>query len=84
MKEARFIYRCRMCGEVDNSLCCNEENAHLLLIRAFNNGITRDGTGICVIEDTPGMKVKSIDTHRCSDGSTGVTDLIGYKVVETE
>ena len=74
MKEARFHYKCRMCGEIDDSLCCGEQHALHRLIDCTISGRSCE-------RDIP---VTMISTHTCKDGSQGVTDLIGYKIIETK
>ena len=71
MKEAQFQYKCRMCGEIDNSLCCGEDYAQQRFIEAILTGKSMHND----------HSVNMIWTHTCKDGSTGVTDLIGYKVI---
>ena len=75
MKEARFLYKCRLCGKVDDSLCTGVQNAMPRLIEAVLFGKSVCGKG---------MGVNMFDTHCCEDGSMGVTDLIGYDTVEIE
>ena len=73
MKEAQFQYKCRMCGEIDDSLCCGSKLAFHRLIDCTINGRSCEN-------DIP---LTMVGTHTCKDGSQGVTDLIGYKIVET-
>lgn len=75
MKEAKFKYKCRRCGEIDSSLCTGEGNAERVLIYTV---LGIEGSS------TEGHHVKLIDTHRCKDGGRGVTDLIGFAVKEEE
>ena len=71
MKEAQFQYKCRMCGKIDTSLCCGIDYAQHRLIECLIRGRSCH-------KDIP---VTMINSHICADGSFGVTDLIGYKIV---
>ena len=74
MKTAKFQYRCRMCGEIEETPVTAEKNALPLLLG-----------GLFDIEMTVtmfGTKPKLLGIHNCKDGSVGVADLIGYKIYE--
>lgn len=88
MKEARFLFKCRRCGAIDESLCCGVDHALVNLIGAMNGK-----------NDGPeqwrhwkhGFPVRMLSSHHCNrlkinsvGEEVGVTDLIGYKIVETE
>ena len=75
MKESRFLYKCRLCGKIDDSLCTAEENAMPRLTECVIFGKSVGGKG---------MSVDMFGTHCCEDGTMGVSDLIGYDTVETE
>ena len=74
MKEARFEYKCRRCGRVDDGLCCGDglafERLVGLLVRGHDVGL--------------GFKVGMVSAHSCPDGGTGVADLQGYGVTGGE
>lgn len=74
MKEARFQYKCRRCGEIDASLCTAEKNAMPILINTVVGTKSNYNKGI---------PVNLLNTHICKDNGMGVCDLIGYEVVET-
>lgn len=73
MKEARFVYHCRLCGAEDDSLCCGKEHAAERLIECMTHGKS-------IRNDLP---VSMVSWHNCSDGSMGVADLTGYRLVDT-
>ena len=72
MKEARFEYKCRRCGLIDDSTCTAVERAQTVLILAAWG-----------VDTGPGVPVKMVDVHGCKDGGLGISDLIGYSIVET-
>lgn len=75
MKIAKFQYKCRQCGIIEENPCTPEKSAHMIL-------------NCALLEYTPpalkvsGNPVTMTNTHRCGDGNCGVSDLIGYKVME--
>jgi hypothetical protein len=73
MKEARFLYKCRLCGKIDDSLCTAEKNAMRILTEAVVLGKSMSGGG---------LTVDMVSAHCCDDDSMGVTDLIGFDTVE--
>ena len=75
MKEARFKYKCRLCGEVEENPGTAESYALHYLIAAIRGD--PDFTG-----GMTGNVPELLDAHNCEDGSFGVSDLIGYKVYE--
>jgi len=84
MKEARFLYKCRQCGVIDESLCCGAECALPDLIGAMsgrNDGPEAWNRGFPVrmhgIHHCPKHEINSVGEE------VGITDLIGYKIVST-
>jgi hypothetical protein len=75
MKEARFLYKCRKCGKIDNSLCCDPKMAMHIFHDCVVSGKSRMEVG---------MPVSIISTHTCNRTDMGVTDLIGYEIVGEE
>jgi hypothetical protein len=86
MKEARFLYKCRQCGVIEDTLCCGVDNAMLELTRAMaghNNGPASWNHG---------FPIRMTSIHHCDYSipintvgeKVGISDLIGYKIVETE
>ena len=71
METAKFQYRCRLCGEIEENPCTGKKNALPCLLDAI------DGTDIYKMI---GLKPKLISLHSCKDGNCGVADLIGYKI----
>lgn len=71
-KTAKFMYKCRMCGEEFGNDETAEKNAFSILITSI--------TGI-KIPHLVGMIPRMLSFHSCSDGSVGVADLIGYKLI---
>ncbi len=75
MEEAQFEYKCRRCGNIHRNPCCSVDTAISMLIGAsFRDGISNPKTGYGA--------VYRHGSHRCSDGGHGLTDLIGFRVVE--
>jgi len=72
MKEARYLYKCRKCGGIDDSAASSVE-------LSMNQTVD-----IVLGVPTKGIPLTMIGTHVCKDGGYGVTDFIGTKVVETE
>lgn len=75
MKETVLQYKCRKCGNIDESLCGGEHIIRQRYTEAIINGKSYSGND---------FTVSMTDRHICKDGSDGVTDLIGYRVVEIE
>lgn len=48
MKESRFLYKCRKCGKIDNSICTAETNAMSTLTEVLVFGESISGRGIKV------------------------------------
>ena len=81
MKEARYLYKCRLCGKVDESLCSGPNVAMSNLVSAMR-GHKQDWSR--------GMPVYMTGTHFCNrkplgdvGEQVGISDLIGYKIVST-
>lgn len=63
----RALYKCRRCGNLDDSTCGSKE----LLGRAVTEATV---TGCCTRH---GIPVPMVSSHRCPDKGIGVTDLVG-------
>lgn len=80
MKEARFLYKCRLCGKIDDKTCCGPEYAMTRIIEAMRDKAP----------SLPGIRVQMTGVHFCDrkeidavGSRVGISDLIGYKIVET-
>jgi hypothetical protein len=67
---AKFEYKCRRCGEIDASLATSAKRGLGVLVQSIL-GVHQEA-----------MAPRLLDSHCCKDGGMGVTDLIGYRVVE--
>lgn len=76
MKTGKFEYKCRRCGEIEVNPCTSEDNARLFLMCLL--------FGHNPPQSLMGTPPKIYSTHRCKDGGCGVSDLIGYRVVEEQ
>jgi len=74
MKVAKFLYKCRLCGETFDGEQTNEKTAFMVLIYTTIGGPRPPG----VIGPQPEM----ITTHSGCENGMGVADLIGYTVEE--
>ena len=74
-KTAKFQYKCRQCGAVEENPCTSEKNATLILIHTIIGGRV-------LPEHLIGTKPEMVSTHSCDNGAMGVSDLIGYKVYD--
>ena len=74
MIEARFEYKCRKCGELTYNPCCHPDLARQIFFE-----ILTCGKG----HDKGGSYVESVGFHSCGSGDMGLTDLQGYKIVDT-
>ena len=70
MKTAKFQYKCRLCGEIEENPCTGEKNALIDLIEVEIHGRVK----------TMGIPLEILGIHNCSDGNVGISDLIGYKL----
>jgi hypothetical protein len=74
MKTAKFQYKCRLCGEIEENPATGEKNALPCLLDA----VYKTNTFSTMI----GPKPEIMSIHSCKDGNVGVMDLIGYKIYE--
>ena len=76
MKEAQFEYECRRCGEVTRNPCCSVDLAqyYMVCLALVDHAGDWQHGGI----------IRRHDIHNCKDGGTGLSDLLGCRVVETE
>jgi len=72
MYTARFQYRCRRCGEIEDGTFTRWKRALCVLV----NSVTETKTDF-------DSSVDLINIHNCKDGSLGVSDLIGAEKVIT-
>lgn len=72
MKEARFQYKCRRCGESSENSCCDASPAWLYMMECMHGWKSTSG----------GISLTMLQTHDCKDGGKGVADLIGYTIKE--
>lgn len=74
MKTAKFRYKCRLCGQIEDNSCTSVRNAESYLYALVYNGeIAKTQIGI-----PPTMTTY----HMCIDGNTGIMDLLGFIVVD--
>ncbi len=73
MKEIKFQYKCRKCGEVYTGGRTGEEGAQVRL--------TCEVFGHPIPERHWGEEPRLLGVHHCKNGQ-GVADLIGYEVVK--
>jgi len=73
MKEARFLYKCRKCGEIYGNCFSGETHAFRKLINASHN-----------YKEASGNNIFLLSYHRCNDKEGGIGDLIGYEVEEKD
>lgn len=75
-KIAKFQYKCRLCGAIEENPCMPVGDALVNLLHA----LWKDGAPSDL--KLPGNPVDMTNIHPCGDGNCGVSDLIGYKVME--
>ena len=75
MRSAKFVYKCRACGELDYNPYTAEDNAYLILLAVVFNLPLPPKIRI-------GTKPDMLGIHRCNADQVGVSDLIGYEVYE--
>lgn len=76
MANARFEYKCRRCGKVEQRCATSAENGQVCLIAAI-----RDDASYLQPSLGPNRPTL-ITTHYCGPDGMGVADLIGYSVAE--
>ncbi len=72
MKEAVFLYRCRLCGAIEDSVGCGQKSAlHHLIMTELG-------------ESSGGISTHMLGIHHCQGykgvSNLGVTDLIGIEM----
>lgn len=65
MKPGTLLYKCRLCGRIDISTHTPDISSSIIAIMLKTK------------HPFTGIPVDEWSTHHCSDGSTGVSDLIG-------
>lgn len=70
-KQTRFIYKCRKCGKLDDSLGTGANPVFVtqLLVKA-----------IMELESEHAQAPKLLTLHYCNENETGVADLVGSEV----
>ena len=68
----QFEYKCRRCGEIDRSLETSRIHGKFRFHQCVINGKSLKND----------FGVHMVSAHTCKDGGEGVTDLIGYKILE--
>ena len=68
-KEAKYMYRCRMCGDVFTSIYSGTDRAYENLVDAIYK--------ISVNNQPP---IAMITAHQCKLTKGGIADLIGYEI----
>ena len=76
MKIAKFQYKCRQCGAIEENPCTTSETGALMILNCALLGETPSSFNIS------GNPVTMTNTHPCGDGNVGVSDLVGYKIME--
>ena len=72
---AKFQYKCRLCGAIEENPCTSEDNAWITLCSIVHGFDVSHRKQIGV---TPKMQT----VHLCKDKNHGIADLIGYKVYD--
>lgn len=64
----RFHYRCRMCGEIDDSCGISADQSKLVII-----------LGLTLLNAPSKIRgnLTMLNIHNCPDGRLGISDLIG-------
>ena len=75
MIEARFEYICRRCGATQTNPCCDVDMAKRMIYEMATTGEGRDGNGW--------VAIRPLCVCHCEDGGCGVSDCVGFKVVDT-
>ena len=72
----QVIYKCRLCGEAYGNMCTGNKDAvmDVLSHHAYGLPLTREFPSASCI----GIQ----DIHLCKDGSRGIADFQGFKVME--
>lgn len=73
----RVVYKCRLCGETDETSTLGA--TQLKLLQLMNEV---DTTGDAYLSPTDGLGVHNVSQHHCKDGSMGIADFIGFRFVE--
>jgi len=74
MKEAKFRYKCRLCGQFDDNPCTSVSNAILHLHNILY--------GEKILKTQIGIPPTMTKYHICEDGKYGIMDLLGFIVVD--
>ena len=75
MTTAKFQYKCRQCGAIEENPCTSEDNAWITLASVIHG---YDISQLKLIGMPPTMQ----KVHLCKNKDRGVADLIGYKVYD--
>lgn len=74
-KEYRAIYKCRLCGKLDDSIGMG---ATLPIVTRMALDVIR--TGDARLSNVDGMGVQSENVHFCGGGTVGISDFIGFEL----
>jgi hypothetical protein len=69
------VYRCRMCGEKYSSSGVGTSSSKLMLSLEMMQDFNKTGSIRLYGRGYPGYH-----THECTDGSIGISDLLGVKI----
>ena len=71
MKDIRLEYKCRRCHEFEINTEASEKIGHSLLLEAIHDMqiVSKDS------------RLSLLGTHSCDDGGMGITDLVGYSII---
>jgi len=70
---AKFEYKCRRCGVIDNSTGTNAALGYQIMLSLIHDAIPMP-------EMQSGNIPAMLDTHFCGDGGHGVADFIGISI----
>lgn len=74
-KEYRAVYKCRLCGELDDSIGMGATTQTVVRM-----GLDVIRTGDARLSALDGLGVQSENLHFCKGGSVGISDFIGFSL----
>ena len=77
-KTASFHYRCERCGGEEFNPHTSERNAFYSLMEIVNGGNTFRNSLM------GNAMVTERSLHSCKDGGQGISNLVGYKVIQEQ
>ena len=69
---ARLLYKCRLCGKIDDSFSCDDQTASEKACEITQKGVTRSFR--------LNRRFTMFDEHHCINGDMGITDFVGYRL----